>query len=401
MLQLLKNRTLVSFALAHFCVDMCSGALAVFVIYYARSLQLSIAQSGFVIGAYTIVSSLTQPFFGYISDRWGGRWQSAAGLVCIAVFLGLTGYAPSYPALLGLVCMGGIGSAIFHPHGASGARKAEPIRKTLAMSVFMLGGNAGYALGPVLAAFAMSRFGDHGSLIVLAFGLLLTPVVVIYSTQRSAASANTAGNQAASAPATVRYGALAMIMLMLVMFFRAWTSAATTAFGPTYFSRIGGYDVGQASAIVSTYLFALTAGGVLGGILGDRLGGLRVLLTTLVLFGPFTFLMFWLQGPAALVATVLAGLVAGASWPPLLVMTQDAMPRRSGVASGLALGAAFAMGGIGVSITGVLAEPTALGLAVVIPLLGVLPLISAVLAIRLPGGRVAAASSADAALSRA
>lgn len=381
---LLKNRTLLSYALAHFCVDLCSGALSVFVVFYAQTLQLSIAESGLVIGLYTMVSSLTQPLFGYLSDRYGGRWQSTLGLVCIAIFLGLTGYAPSYSTLLVLVCFAGMGSAIFHPHGASGARKSDAVRKTSAMSVFMLGGNAGYALGPSLAAFSMARLGGHGSLVVLVLGVALAPLVYFYSNV-AGGSARAASAAAPAAPLAPRFTKLAIAALMLVMFFRAWASAATTAYSPLYFPRLAGFSVEQASLLSSVYLLSLALGGVLGGVLADRIGGRNVLVVALLAFAPTTFLMFWSRDVNAFWFAPLAGLAAGASWPPLLVMAQDVLPRHSGVASGLALGFAFAMGGIGVSATGYLAEPTALGLGVVIPLLAVLPFLAAIFALALPG----------------
>jgi FSR family fosmidomycin resistance protein-like MFS transporter len=372
MLSLLRNRTLLGFSLAHFCVDLCAGALAVFVVYYAQALELSIAQSGFVLGAFTLVSSLTQPLFGYLSDRYGGRWQSTLGLLCIAVFLGLTGYATSYEMLLALACVAGVGSALFHPHGASGARKADAVRKTSAMSVFMLGGNVGYAIGPSLAAAAMSRLGAHGSLAVLGLGLIFAPFV--YASSRPSVAQT---NAAAQAAANKGFGRAALLLLMVVMFFRAWASAAATSFTPTFFPKVAGFSVESASLLSTVYLIALAMGGMFGGILADRFGGLRVMIVAMCLFGPLTALMFWLSGPASFWVAPLAGFAAGASWPPLVVMAQDALPRHSGVASGLTLGFAFAMGGIGVSVTGWLAEPTMLGLSTVMPLLGVLPLLAA------------------------
>jgi FSR family fosmidomycin resistance protein-like MFS transporter len=372
MLSLLRNRTLLGFSLAHFCVDLCAGALAVFVVYYAQALELSIAQSGFVLGAFTLVSSLTQPLFGYLSDRYGGRWQSTLGLLCIAVFLGLTGYATSYEMLLALACVAGVGSALFHPHGASGARKADAVRKTSAMSVFMLGGNVGYAIGPSLAAAAMSRLGAHGSLAVLGLGLIFAPFV--YASSRPSVVQT---NAAAQAAANKGFGRAALLLLMVVMLFRAWASAAATSFTPTFFPKVAGFSVESASLLSTVYLIALAMGGMFGGILADRFGGLRVMIVAMCLFGPLTALMFWLSGPASFWVAPLAGFAAGASWPPLVVMAQDALPRHSGVASGLTLGFAFAMGGIGVSVTGWLAEPTMLGLSTVMPLLGVLPLLAA------------------------
>jgi MFS transporter, FSR family, fosmidomycin resistance protein len=252
------------------------------------------------------------------------------------------------------------------------------------MSVFMLGGNAGYALGPSLAAFSMARLGGHGSLVVLVLGVALAPLVYLYSNV-AGGNVRAASTAAPAAPIAPRFTKLAIAALMLVMFFRAWASAATTAYSPLYFPRLAGFSVEQASLLSSVYLLSLALGGVLGGVLADRVGGRNVLVVALLAFAPTTFLMFWSRDVNAFWFAPLAGLAAGASWPPLLVMAQDVLPRHSGVASGLALGFAFAMGGIGVSATGYLAEPTALGLGVVIPLLAVLPFLAAIFALALPG----------------
>jgi FSR family fosmidomycin resistance protein-like MFS transporter len=184
-------------------------------------------------------------------------------------------------------------------------------------------------------------------------------------------------NAAAQAAANKGFGRAALLLLMVVMFFRAWASAAATSFTPTFFPKVAGFSVESASLLSTVYLIALAMGGMFGGILADRFGGLRVMIVAMCLFGPLTALMFWLSGPASFWVAPLAGFAAGASWPPLVVMAQDALPRHSGVASGLTLGFAFAMGGIGVSVTGWLAEPTMLGLSTVMPLLGVLPLLAA------------------------
>lgn len=389
MITILKNRTLLSYALAHFSVDLCAGALPVIMVYLGRALNLSIAQTGFVIGAYAISSSLTQPLFGYLSDRTGGRYQSALGLACIAIFQGLLGFAPNYTTLVIMACLAGCGSAAFHPHGASGASRAGGERKAAAMSVFMLGGNSGYAVGPVIAAVALAGLGVHGSAVISLIGLLLVPLVL--TAQRSVHNASPSRAPLASLPASQHFSAIAVIALMGVMFLRAWVQSATTAYIPVYFTQIGRLSIEVASQISSANLFALAAGGLTGGFLADRFGGRRVMIASWLIYAPTTLALFALPGGWVFPAAVLAGFVAGASWPPLIVMAQELFPRNAGVASGIALGFAFAMGGIGTAITGSLAEPDRLGLSASMLMLAALPLLCAAMAFALPGNHQATA----------
>ncbi len=380
-----KNRSLLSYSLAHFSVDLCAGALPVIMVYLARTLNLSIAQTGFAIGAYAISSSLTQPLFGYLSDRTGGRYQSALGLACIAIFQGMLGFAPNYGVLLAMACLAGCGSAAFHPHGASGASRAGGDRKAAAMAIFMVGGNSGYALGPVIAATAMTALGVHGSAVISAIGLLLVPFVL--NGQEPRVTHAPSIQVTPSSTHVRRFTTTAIVALMAIMFLRAWTQSSITAYIPVFFTRIAQFSVDDASRISSANLFALAFGGLVGGILADRFGGRRVMMLSWLIYAPAAVALFLAPSGWVWVAAIVAGFVAGASWPPLIVMAQELFPKNAGVGSGIALGFAFAMGGIGTTITGYLAEPQRLGLPTSVMLLGALPLIATVLATLLPDDR--------------
>lgn len=378
----LRNRTLLSYSLAHFSVDLCSGALPVFMLFISPMLDLTIAQAGFVISVYAISSSLTQPLFGYLSDRTGGRYQSALGLAMIAIFQGSVGFATSYGMLLAMVTLAGCGSAAFHPHGASGASRAGGERKSSAMAIFMLGGNTGYALGPVIAAAAMSAFGVHGSAVICVIGLVLVPVVLTAQGPRVSYAASVKSNPVAGSVRT--FSVLAVIALMSIMFLRAWTQSSVTTYTPVFFTQVAGFSVQEASRISSVNLFALAAGGLVGGLLSDRFGGRRVMILSWLIYAPAVLLLFGMPDARVYLLAAVAGFVAGASWPPLIVMAQELFPKNAGVASGIALGFAFAMGGIGTAITGWLAEPDHLGLTNALMMLSILPLLSALLALLLP-----------------
>jgi hypothetical protein len=136
MKSLLTNLTLWSLSLGHFCIDLFSGALPIVMVFMARALNLDLAQVGLVIGLYSLSTSLTQPIFGLLSDRYGGRWFAVGGLLWMALGYALVGFATSFPAVLAITTLAGFGSAAFHPQGASGANVASGDRKTAGVAVF-------------------------------------------------------------------------------------------------------------------------------------------------------------------------------------------------------------------------------------------------------------------------
>ena len=173
MRSLLKNVTLWSLTLGHFSVDMLAGTMPIVVgLYLKDTLHLDLSQIGLLLGAYKLTSSLTQPIFGYLSDRYGGRWFAVGGLLWLSILQGLVGFMPTFGAATFISALAGLGSAAFHPQGASGANIAAGERKTAGVAMFMLGGNSGFAVGPILAAAVMSWYGVRGTALLALIGLL-------------------------------------------------------------------------------------------------------------------------------------------------------------------------------------------------------------------------------------
>jgi FSR family fosmidomycin resistance protein-like MFS transporter len=227
----------------------------------------------------------------------------------------------------------------------------------------------------------MSAFGVHGSAVICLIGLALVPVVL---TAQGSPAAHQVTRSNAVAGSIRTFSVLAVIALMAIMFLRAWTQSSITTYVPVFFTQVAGFSVQEASRISSVNLFALAAGGLVGGMLSDRFGGRRVMIISWLIYAPAVLLLFGAPDARVYLIAAVAGFVAGASWPPLIVMAQELFPKNAGVASGIALGFAFAMGGIGTTITGWLAEPEHLGLTSALLMLSVLPLISALLAFLLP-----------------
>ena len=384
MRSLLKNVTLWSLTLGHFSVDMLAGAMPIAVgLYLKDTLGLTLAQIGLLLGAYQMTSSLTQPLFGYLSDRYGGRWFAVGGLVWLAVLQGLVGFMPTFESALIIAALAGLGSAAFHPQGASGANIAAGEQKSAGVAMFMLGGNGGFAVGPILAALVMGAMGVRGTAVLGLVGLLIAPFLY-FLTGRAQKQGSDKKKASWKIELNPMFTTTAVITLIVVMSLRAMSQQSFSSFTPQFFVDIAGFSKAQASLLSSVMLFVLAFGTLTGGMLADRIGGVKVMAISMLVSAPLMAAMFLLGDWRAFWVAPFLGFASGAAWPPMLVMAQSLFPKNAGVGSGVALGFVFAMGGIGLQITGWLAEPQRLGLLTAMLLLSVVPLITALLVLLLP-----------------
>ena len=384
MRSLLKNVTLWSLTLGHFSVDMLAGAMPIAVgLYLKDALGLTLAQIGLLLGAYQMTSSLTQPLFGYLSDRYGGRWFAVGGLVWLAVLQGLVGFMPTFESALIIAALAGLGSAAFHPQGASGANIAAGEQKSAGVAMFMLGGNGGFAVGPILAALVMGAMGIRGTAVLGLVGLLIAPFLY-FLTGRAQKQGSDKKKASWKIELNPMFTTTAVITLIVVMSLRAMSQQSFSSFTPQFFVDIAGFSKAQASLLSSVMLFVLAFGTLTGGMLADRIGGVKVMAISMLVSAPLMAAMFLLGDWRAFWVAPFLGFASGAAWPPMLVMAQSLFPKNAGVGSGVALGFVFAMGGIGLQLTGWLAEPQRLGLLTSMLILSVVPLITALLVVLLP-----------------
>jgi FSR family fosmidomycin resistance protein-like MFS transporter len=384
MRSLLRNVTLWSLTLGHFSVDMLAGAMPIAVgLYLKDALGLTLIQIGLLLGAYQMTSSLTQPIFGYLSDRYGGRWFAVGGLIWLAVLQGLVGFMPTFESAVVISTLAGLGSAAFHPQGASGANIAAGEQKSAGIAMFMLGGNGGFAVGPILAALVLGWMGVRGTAVLGLIGLLIAPFLY-FLTGRAQKQGDVKKQASWKIELNPMFTTTAVVALILVMSLRAMSQQSFSSFTPQFFVDIAGFSKTQASALSSLMLFVLAFGTLVGGVLADRIGGVKVMAVSMLVSAPLMAAMFLLGDWRAFWIAPFLGFASGAAWPPMLVMAQSLFPKNAGVGSGVALGFVFAMGGIGLQITGWLAEPQHLGLPTSMLLLSVVPLITAVMVMWLP-----------------
>lgn len=381
-----KNVTLWSLVLGHFTVDLLAGSMPIVVgLYLKDTMQLDLPQIALMLAAYKLSASLTQPLFGYLSDQYGGRWFAVGGVLWMALLQGAIGFMPTFSGALVLAGLAGLGSAAFHPQGASGANAAAGNQKTAGVALFMLGGNLGFAVGPILAALVMGWAGSRGTALLALLGLAIVPFLYSLTGQAQRSEGKIekkAGNwKIALNPL---FSTTAVVCLIAVMSLRAWSQESMSSFLPQFFVEISHFSKTQASLLSSFMLFVLAFGSLTGGILADRIGGVRVMVGSMLISTPLTLAIFLLGDWRAFVIAPFVGFVAGAAWPPMLVLAQSLFPKNAGVGSGVALGFVFAIGGLGLNLTGWLAEPQRLGLYTAMLLLSVIPLLTALFALPLP-----------------
>jgi FSR family fosmidomycin resistance protein-like MFS transporter len=383
MRSLLKNVTLWSLTLGHFCTDMLAGAMPIVIgLYLKEALNLSLAQVGLLLSVYAMTSSLTQPIFGYLSDRYGGRWFAVIGILWLAILQGSVGFMPNFSSALTVAGLAGFGSAAFHPQGASGANIAAGTQKNAGVAMFMLGGNIGFAVGPALAALALSALGVHGTWVLGLVTLLIVPMLYFLTGKAQAAGTKKAANWRIEL--NPLFSVTAIVALVLVMSLRAWSQQSFSGFLPQYFVDLAYFSKEQASLLSSVMLAGLALGTLTGGMVADRIGGKWVMIVSMLISAPLMAAIFWLGDWRSYLVAPFLGFVSGAAWPPMLVLAQSLFPKNAGVGSGVALGFVFAVGGLGLQLTGWLAEPTRLGLFTALISLCVVPLLTAALVVFLP-----------------
>jgi len=362
----LRNRRLVTLMLGHFTVDSYVGLLPVLYPLLISRFHLNLETVGLVTLAYSGMASISQPLFGILADRHGTRFTGLA-LVWTAATFSVVGFVPTFPTLVAVAALSGLGSGAFHPFGALTVRGLLPDRgANTAMSIYVTGGTVGVATGPLIGVVLLSVFGVHGTLLMLLPGTAIAGYLLLAMRIKGARGAAPAGPP----PAWRRALPLAPIAATVgVMASRSVTVFTLQGFTPTWYHQLG-YQPWFYGPLVTTLVLASALGTVGCGALADRVGRKTVIMASLLLSIPVVALYVLLPGPLGFVWAVLVGVLAASTAPLTLMMAMELMAGRAGLASGLVLGLAFVTAAIGVPVTGAIADKVglqaALGLQVAV-----------------------------------
>nr|WP_043114682.1 MFS transporter [Solimonas soli] len=342
---------------AHFLNDMMQSLILAIYPLLKASFALSFAQIGLITLTYQISASLLQPAIGLYTDRHPQPNSLAVGMGFTLCGLLLLGFAPSFGFVLLAAALVGTGSSIFHPESSRVARMASGGRHGLAQSLFQVGGNAGSAVGPLLAAAIILPHGQRSvawfSLAALLAIVVLRQVGVWYrARQRAAAS------KPRATPSSLPRGAIrrAMLVLMLLVFSKYFYMASITSYFTFYLMHRFALSVQAAQLYLFVFLFAVAAGTVLGGPIGDRIGRKRVIWFSILGVAPFTLALPYADLAWTGVLAAIIGFVLASAFSAILVFAQELVPDKVGAVSGLFFGFAFGMGGIAAAVLGWFAD---------------------------------------------
>lgn len=366
-------KVLLLLSLAHLVTDINQGAVPALLPFMKEALGLSYTAAGMVLLASNLTSSIIQPLFGYLSDIRPKSWLIPAGVLTAGIGIGLSGLSPSYGLLILFVVLGGLGVAAFHPEGFKTAHFFIGQKKASGMSIFAVGGNLGFALGPFTLTFLVTHFSLVGTLFYCFPGMVIAILFIFLLPSLRVPSLTDRKEGSSIKPLPIgSYGKLVILILIVTM--RSWIQMGLVTFIPFYYINYLRGDPLLAGKMVTTFLLSGTVGTLVGAPLADRWGHKKFLAGTMLLMIPLLFLFLQVQGWGPFLVLALSGFVLISSFSVTVVMAQDLLPGKLGMASGLMVGFAIGTGGLGVTLLGLIADywgvPMALKTMAVMPLIG-------------------------------
>ena len=353
---------LVALSGAHLLNDLISSMIPAMYPLLKEAYRLDFAQVGLITLAFQVTSSLLQPVLGYVTDHKPWPYAMVAGMG--ASLSGLVGLAcaGNYAMVLVSAAMVGLGSAVFHPEATRMARHAAAGQQGFAQGIFQIGGHAGYAIGPLIAAMIVVPRGQTSiawvSVVAVAAMVLMAWTGARYSQMRSSQLAAT------KKPATETVEPIlpgkpvlvAMTILIALLLSKTAYTAAFTSYYTFYLIERFGVTVQVSQVMLFLYLVVGALGVIIGGMVGDRIGRHRVIWISILGSLPFALLLPYVDLFWTGVLSVAISLIMASAFASILIYAIDLVPHRVGLVGGLFYGLAFGLGGLAAAALGLLAD---------------------------------------------
>jgi MFS transporter, FSR family, fosmidomycin resistance protein len=376
----IDKRAMAVLSSGHLATDFANGSLPALLPFLVDRFSLNYLLAAVVMLASTLSSSVIQPLFGLWSDRRGAIWLLPAGVALSGVAIALAADAPSYWLVVLLVVVSGIGVAAYHPEGSKFAAFVSGRRRASGMALFSLGGNVGYALGPIVTTPIVLALGLRGGLLLLvpclvvaALLLAVVPYVGRFVPDAEAAESD----RGADRPR-------ALVLLLAVVGFRSVTWFGLITFVPLWEVSLG-HSKAYGNHLLSLMLITGGLGTLALGPAADRFGRRPVLLASSALTAPLVLLFVVVGGIPGAIALALIGCCVMGTFGVTMVMSQEYLPGRVGMASGLSVGLSIGLGGIAAVILGAVADSINLRSALYIT--AAAPVVAFLLTLLLPSER--------------
>lgn len=371
---------LIICGISHFLNDMIQSIIPSIYPIIKDKFDFSFAQIGIITLMFQMASSILQPFTGLYADKHPHPYALSVGMCFTLIGLLMLAFSENYLLILLSVSIVGLGSSVFHPTASRVAQLASGGRKSLAQSIFQVGGNGGSAIGPLLAALIILPFGQHAiswfalaallaALIMIRLGAWYKArlMYVVTHPQKNITQNNDISKRA-------KYGAL--LILVLLIFSKYFYTSCITSYFTFFLIDKFGISVQASQLCLFVFLAAFAIGTVAGGMLGDKFGRKYVIWFSILGAAPFALIMpfanlFW-----TLICTFLSGLIIASAFSSIVVYATDLMPDKVGLIAGIFFGLMFGLGGLGSAFFGWLADKTSIEfifqVSAFLPLLGII-----------------------------
>lgn len=364
----------------HLLNDMIQSVIPAMYPLLKDKFGFTFAQIGAITFVFQITSSVFQPFIGNYADRHPQPYSLALGMCFTLVGLLALAFAPGFVTLLLSVALIGCGSSVFHPEASRVAQLASGGRKSLAQSIFQVGGNGGSAIGPLLAALIVIPYGQHAvayfALAALLASTLLTHVGYWYSIVLKKIKTQQGKMRIQKCTLPEKKVRTAMAILVLMIFSKYFFNACMTSYFTFFLIDKFGISVQTSQFCLFAYLAAFAIGTLLGGFLGDKYGRKYVILFSILGAAPFTLALPYLNLFGTIVMSVFTGLIIASAFSAIVVYATDLKPDKVGMIAGIFFGLMFGLGGIGSAFFGWLADITSIEfifkVSTWLPLLGII-----------------------------
>lgn len=362
-------------AFAHGASDLYSGILPFVIFFDVTRAGLPPWCQGALAFAWYLTSSIAQPLVGAYSDRRGRWWFLPASIALTAIAVSATAAATSLPLLIAFVVVGGFGSAVMHPEAGRFSSLLGGSKRASAISIFQIGGQIGYGIGPLVAAVLLAHTGAASAIAMSVPGILaaLAVATVLPSFARDADASSPRHREADAASPRIDHGAIALLVASTAL--RYLTGASFAFYLPNLLTARG-LPLTASGAVVTAFLVAAALGLYAGGAAADRFGHARVAIVGLVASVPPLIAGLALHGPLAIALLLLGSALLSVQNAPGVAMAQALLPRHLGTALGLMNGVAFGLGSLGVAVLGVVVTQS--GPDAALTLVAFAPLLAAV-----------------------
>jgi FSR family fosmidomycin resistance protein-like MFS transporter len=381
---IVRFRSIGLVVLAHAATDINQGAIPALLPFFIAQHHISYAAAATIVFATNLVSTAAQPIFGYIADRRSVPWLIPVAMLCAGLGVSLTGVAPSFQAGVIVVGLSGLGVAAFHPEGARLINYLAGERKATAMSFFAIGGQLGYAIGPLMGTAAVLLWGLKGSLSLFVVPAIVAGLLMMSLPGVTAGYENRGSGQRRTTMSGGRDAWVPFVCLAIALLGRSVIFYGLNTFIPLFWIDVFHQSTAAGGTALTVLMISGIGGNLLGGRMADRFGYRIVAIAGFVALLILLPLFALAQSPVqAMLLLVPIGLVFSAPTGPLVVLGQGYLPNRVGLASGVTLGLAFSFGGITMPLLGTVADHY--GLHAAIWVVALMPILCTALVLTLPG----------------